>query len=196
MVSNAVGGSISVTAFLKVTETTATPQLKANGGSNGPFDFSILGEPGRLYRIQSSTHLVDWSEERSFPKEFVYHDTSLVRQRNGLVYNNQNVYSVPEASRQNSYRTTDYVPPLAACINNLAVIRFAKEIWALEIKANGNSVPTPGELAPYMDMKNGGPACPLSGSNGNFQVSYTINLLHMNPSCKISLAHLLEEPEF
>ncbi|PYK97291.1 MAG: hypothetical protein DME19_16820, partial [Verrucomicrobia bacterium] len=161
----------------------------------GQFDFSILGEPGRLYRIQSSTNLIDWSEEKSFPKEFIYYDTSSVR-RNGLVYNNQNVFSVPQSSLQRFYRTTDYVPPLAACINNLAAIRFAKEIWSLEDKQGGVGItPGPSEIVPY--LKNGGPACPLAGPGGTFQSSYGINQLSANPSCLISPgSHILEEPEY
>ncbi len=195
MVSNAVSGTISDTAILNVTEATASPQLTSIGNSNGQFDFSILGELGRLYRIQSSTNLVDWSEEKSFPMEFIYHDTGSVRQRNGLVYNNQNVFSVPQSSPQSFYRTTDYVPPLAGCINNLAVIRFAKEIWSHETKANGTYfTPALNEIAPY--MKNGGPVCPLAGTSGTFYSSYTVNQLYKNPSCIISSSHVLEEPEY
>src|SRR5256885_2201063 len=87
IVSNAVGGTVSGTVNLYVTEATAAPRLTSMGNSIGQFDFSILGEPGRLDRIQSSTNLVDWSEEKSFPKEFIYYGTSSGR-RNGLVYNN------------------------------------------------------------------------------------------------------------
>ena len=199
IVSNAVGGTISDTVNLYVTEATAAPRLTSMGNPIGQFDFSILGEPGRLYRIQSSTNLVDWFEEKSFPKEFIYYSTSSVR-RNGLVYSNQNVFSLPQSAPQRFYRTTDYFPPLAACINNLAVIRFAKEIWSLETKNAGTAgtigaTPAPGDLAPY--LKNGGPVCPLAGPGGTFQSSYRINQLSTNPSCMISpLNHILEEPEY
>ena len=194
IVSNAVGGTISDTVNLYVTEATATPRLTSMGNVIGQFDFSILGEPGRLYRIQSSTNLIDWSEEKSFPKEFIYYGSSSVRQRNGLVYNNQNVFSVPQSSPHRFYRTTDYVPPLAACINNLAAIRFAKEIWSLENKGLGTFGTTPdaSQIAPY--LKNGGPACPLAGPRGTFQVSYMIHQLSSNPSC--NFGHILEEPEY
>jgi len=180
---------------LYVTEATAAPRLTSMGNPIGQFDFSILGEPGRLYRIQSSTNLIDWSEEKSFPKEFIYYGTSSGR-RNGLVYNNQNVFSVPQSSMQRFYRTTDYVPPLAGCINNLGVIRFAKEIWSLENKAGGTfgATPAPSEIAPY--LKNGGPVCPLA-HGGSFDLSYTIGRLSVSPSCKISpFNHFLEEPEY
>jgi len=148
------------------------------------------------HRIQSSTNLIDWSEEKSFPKEFIYYDTSSVR-RNGLVYNNQNVFSVPQSSQQRFYRTTDYVPALAGCINNLAAIRFTKEIWSLENKQAGTfgATPAPSDLAPY--LKNGGPVCPLAGPGGTFQSSYGIARVYANPFCMISpLNHILEEPEY
>ena len=196
VVSNALGRTISDAVNLYVTEATAAPRLASMGNSIGQFDLSILGEPGGLYRILSSTNLVDWSEEKSFPKEFIFHDTSSVRQRKGLLYNNQNVFSVPQSSLQRFYRTTDYVPPLARCINNLAVIRFAKEIWSLETKQAGifGATPAPSDIAPY--LKNGGPVCPLAGTNGTFQSSYGINRLSANPFCMISVNHILEEPEY
>ncbi len=195
MVSNAVGGIISDTATLNVTEVTASPQLTPIGNPNGQFAFSILGELGRSYRIQSSTNLVDWLEEKSFPKEFIYKGTGMFRTRNGLVYNNQNIFSVSQAGSQKFYRTTDYVPPLAACINNLAKIRFAKEIWSLEKhQVSPFSTPTQNEIALY--LKHGGLACPLGGSNGTFQTSYIMGNTGENPKCMYSTNHVLEEPEY
>ena len=199
MVSNAVSGTISDTAILHVTEGTAAPQLTAMGSSNGQFAFRILGDPGRLYRIQSSTNLVNWFEESSFPKKFIYYDTSSFRQRNGVVYNHQDILSIPRSSQQSCYRTTDYVPPLARCINNLAVIRFAKEIWSLENNQLGGfgntyTVPSHSNIALY--MKNGGPSCPVGGPFGTFDSTYIINRLSANPFCTISLNHILEEPEY
>ncbi len=199
MVSNAVGGTISDIAILNVTETVTPPQLMAIGNSSGQFDFRILGDLGRLYRIQSSTNLINWFEEKSFPKEFIYYDTSSVRARNGVVYSDQDVLSVPQSSKQKFYRTTTYTPTNAVCINNLAQIRFAKEIWSLETKNPGMSggiwtVSYFGDIAGY--LKNGGPACPFGGPQGTLQTSYEINSLGENPRCKVSFDHVLEEPEF
>jgi hypothetical protein len=91
-------------------------------------------------------------------------------------------------------QTTDYVPPVAACINNLAQIRFAKEIWSLEHKQISWSTPTPSEIARY--LKHGGPACPLAGPNGTFENTYIIGALRANPVCMYSFSHVLEEPEY
>jgi hypothetical protein len=194
MVSNTVGGTLSDTAILNVTEAIIPPLLTSVGASNGQFRFGILGDLDGLHRIQSSTNLADWSEEESFPKQFIYYDGGSFRARNGVVYGNSNLFFVPQSWQHNFYRTTGYVPVLAACINNLAEIRFAKEIWSLESKNTGYSVPTPSEIGPY--LKNGGLVCPLAGSNGTFQSSYLIDRCAANPRCMISPAHILEEPEY
>ena len=65
IVSNAVGGAISDIAILNVTEGITSPQLTPVGSSYGQFSFGIWGDVGRLYRIQSSTNLVNWSEWRA-----------------------------------------------------------------------------------------------------------------------------------
>jgi len=196
VVSNTVGGAISDIAILNVTEGIASPRLAQMSASQGQFSFGISGDLGRLYRIQSSTNLVNWSEEKGVLKEFVCYDSGSVRARNGVVFDKPGLFAVPQASEQNFYRATDYVPSLAGCINNLAQIRFAKEIWSLENKqpAAFGSTPAQSDLAPY--FKNGGPICPLSGPSGSFQSSYRINPLYANPSCMISLNHILEEPEY
>jgi hypothetical protein len=136
---------------------------------------------------------VNWSQEKSFPQEFIYYETGTVRARNGLVYNNQNTFSAPQSAPQKFYRTTTYVPSLAACINNLAEIRFAKEVWTLENKKIGLGTPTQQDIAAY--LKPSGPACPLD-AGGSFQSSYIVSEIVANPRCMISTDHILEEPEY
>jgi hypothetical protein len=194
MISNAVGGTLSDSAFLNVTDGTTAPALTSTISTNGQFAFGINGESGRLYRLQSSSNLVSWSEEKSFPKEFIYYTSGSVRQRNGVVYASQNPLLVPQASQQNFYRTTNYAPPLAACINNLAVIRFAKESWALDTKTVGAFTPVLSDLNPYFNSSN--TTCPLGGSFATFASSYSINSVRANPSCQISTNHVLEQPEY
>jgi hypothetical protein len=194
MVSNAVTGTLSDTATLNVTEATASPQLTPIGNANGRFDFRIQGELGRLYRIQSSTNLVNWYEEKSFPEEFIFYGATLNRERNGLVYNYENVFSAPQSGSQKVYRTMDYVPPLAACINNLAEIRFAKEIWSLENRQLSWFTPTSSDVSQY--LKHGGSACPLGGPGGTLENSYIMGSVRANPVCRFSNNHVLEEPEY
>jgi hypothetical protein len=192
VVSNALNGIISDTAILKVTEATASPTLAPLGSANGQFRFGILGETGRLYLIQSSTNLVNWFEEKGFPKQFAYYDSEGVRARTGVVYQDGNPYSVRQASQQGYYRTIPYVPSLAACINNLAKIRFAKEIWSLETKKLGHYTPTSADILIYMKSV---PLCPSGGTNLVYDARYINNQLTANPLCQMSLSHLLEEPE-
>jgi hypothetical protein len=191
VVSNQTGGTVSDVATLKVTETAEPPQLMAIGSSAGGFEFKILGDVGRIYRIESSTNLTDWTEEQSFPAEFVYYDTA--RQKNGLVFSGTGRFSVPRSSQWKFYRATPYVPSDEVCINNLRVIRFAKEIWSLEYKRQASDSPLFSDLDPY--LKGGVSVCPLR-PDGFPDTSYLLGDLHTNPLCKLSPAHLLEEPEY
>ncbi|MDB6121758.1 MAG: Immunoglobulin I-set domain protein [Pedosphaera sp.] len=201
IVSNAVGGTISDVAVLKVTETISPPQLMFVGCSNGWYNFKILGDLGRLYRIESSTNLVNWSEEKSFPKDFIYPRSAYLvyfppRERNGMVYNDTNFFSVPQSMQQKFYRTTSYVAPNEICINNLNKIRCAKDFWALEYRASLTSTPDMEELNPY--IKNGVPFCPLDASKIPNN-SYSIGGITINPYCKLSFGdhiHVLEAPEY
>jgi hypothetical protein len=191
VVSNAVGGTISDVAILNVTETASPPQLLFFGCSNGWFNFKILGDLGRLYRIESSTNLVNWSEEKRFPRDFIYYGQD--RERHGIVYNNSNFFSVPQSSQQNFYRTTTYVASDEVCINNLNKIRFAKDIFCLEHRSALHSWPLIAELNPY--LRNGVPFCPLDSSS-NSANSYDTSEISQNPRCMISIMHVLEVPEY
>lgn len=193
VVSNALYGTVSDVSLLNVTNVAKPPHLISTGSAGGQFSFGISGDPGRLYRIQSSTNLVNWQEEKSFPQDFIFYNTGSSRERNGLVFNNHNSFSVSQPTQQRFYRTLNYVPPLAACINNLGKIRFAKELWSLETKHFGGTTPASSDITPY--LKTGTLYCPLDLAQ-NFQTSYLINQVSQNPQCQISTNHILEEPEY
>ncbi|EEF60288.1 hypothetical protein [Pedosphaera parvula] len=190
VVSNQIGGTISDVAVLKVTETANPPQLMAAGSSDTGFEFKILGDVGRIYRIESSTNLSNWTEENSFPKEFIYYGTD--RAKNGLVFSGANGFSVPKTSQRKFYRTTAYVPSNEMCINNLRKMRFAKELFSLVNKTPYYFNPTVSDLAPYF---RDGPFCPLD-VNQLTATSYNLNDENTVPTCKYSWVHLLEEPEY
>jgi hypothetical protein len=191
IVSNAFGGTLSEAAILKVAETVTPPQLMFVGTSNGMFNFKILGDLGRLYRVESSTDLVNWVEEKSFPGNFIY--PGQVREKNGLVYNDKSFFSVPQAEQGKFYRTTNYSPSNEICINNLGIIRCAKDFWAAEYGARPWFTAVLDNLAPY--LRNGVPLCPLDFTGFPY-FSYSLREINANPNCHLSLDHLLESPEY
>jgi hypothetical protein len=186
VVSNQAGGIVSEDAVLKVTETVEPPQLMAVGNSAGGFEFKILGDVGRIYRIESSTNLTDWTEEKSFPAEFVFYETA--RPKNGLVFSGTNRFSVPRSSQRKFYRATPYVPADEVCINNMRVLRFAKEIFAHQHYGYPYFV----DIRPYFNYPT--VFCPLDPKR-EVDVSYFFGDPAVNPVCWMSTAHLLEEPE-
>lgn len=194
VVSNAAGGVSSDVANLTVSETAKIPCLTSARGPDAQFGFTILGEIGRFYRVESSTNLIDWSEEKSFPQEFIYYDSPSSRARTGVVYNNGLPFFLPESSQQKCYRATLYTPVLPACINNLAQLRFAKELWSSQNDQLGRYIPTGIDIA--YNFKNAGlPCCPL-GEPGCFDCSYILQQVADNPICIISSSHRLEQPEY
>jgi hypothetical protein len=142
---------------------------------------------GRIYRIQSSTNLIDWTEEKSFPAEFVFYETA--RPKNGLVFSGTNRFSVPRSSQRKFYRATPYMPSDEVCINNLRVIRFAKEIFAHQYYGYPSFV----DIRPYFNYTT--VFCPLDTTR-EVEVSYFFGEPATNPVCWMSTAHLLEEPEY
>ncbi len=63
------------------------------------------------------------------------------------------------------------------CINNLRQLDGAKQQWALEHNQTAVAVPTPQDLAPYLNA-NALPSCPAGGA-------YTLNALNQSPTCSV-----------
>jgi prepilin-type N-terminal cleavage/methylation domain-containing protein len=74
----------------------------------------------------------------------------------------------------------------SACINNLRQIDGAKQTWALENRANQSTVPTIGNIQPYLGRGTAGtaPTCPADPQN-TFATSYSLNDLQTAPTCQI-----------
>jgi hypothetical protein len=198
VVSNGVAGIESDPVTLTVNDGSVPPQLIAVDDVNGQFRFRILGDPGRLYYLQTSADFVYWREERSFQRDPVFYPPSV--NQNGMLYNNQSIYSVTNFPLSGFYRMLNYVvqdPAMAGCFNNLAAIRFAKEAWALEYKKRvwpDTSTPTQSDIASY--LKAGVPSCPLAGCECP-EVSYDMDSLYGYPVCKIvPPLHVLIRPRF
>jgi hypothetical protein len=76
--------------------------------------------------------------------------------------------------------------PRSACLNNLRQINGAKEVWALETKADSNAVPAWENIQRYLGRGPQGeiPQCPQGGH-------YTIGNLQTAPTCSIK-GHVLD----
>lgn len=196
IVSNASGATLSETAVLNIAET-SPPQLISDSVSNGRFGFTILGQVGGYYRIQSSSNLTDWSDETSFPVDFDYFFSSGPRSRTAIVYNGQYTIQVPQSGSVKFYRAAPYVHTdanEAVCVNILAMTRFAKDLWGSELDQNGDSQPSSAGLPVY--MKNeviNGIGSSLCCPSGGFLV---IKSLGETPTCTFSSGHALNEPEY
>lgn len=73
------------------------------------------------------------------------------------------------------------------CINNLRLIDWAKQQWALEWRGGIGAPPTKEQIAPYLGRAANIDAvvCPAAGDSADFDSSYSINAITEMPSCKI-----------
>jgi type II secretory pathway pseudopilin PulG len=79
----------------------------------------------------------------------------------------------------------------STCLDNLRLLDWAKQQWALENKSAPTSTPTPAELMPYLGRGAGKlPICPADPSH-TFTSSYTMNDCSTAPACQIVASHAL-----
>jgi len=195
VLSNLTGVTTSTPAMLHVTTTSVAPTLAATSGTDpNSFAFTLAGEEGRYYRIESSADLLNWSNETSFssvPVALRYPPEGAPK--GSVVFNATSncSFSIPRGANARFLRASVYFPPDQICINHLKQIRFAKELWLRSVWPQPrNAVPAPSELSPEtLQLR-----CSLSGPAGNIYSCYTVNDVLENPQCKISYAHVLEEP--
>jgi hypothetical protein len=129
IVSNSAGlSTINQPATLIVSQSNVPSYLAAGGLLSNSLVFSLTGENGRSYRIQSSTNLANWVSDLDFPiGPFITNTTSVVINTNSPL-----VLMVTNNSASKFFRATPYVvndPDAAICINNLREIRVAKLLW-------------------------------------------------------------------
>jgi hypothetical protein len=184
VVSNGLAAKLSESANLNISKTDVRPVLNAIGSNqSGLFQLGLTGEPGRYYRIEASTNLLDWSAEPSIPLEFLSaygsQFTSVFFSANGF-----SVLGLPLNTDQRFFRASRYSPANEICNNNLRRIRLAKEAWARENRKGTADTPADTDLFPhYLGQK---PACPEGGI-------YWLNAVDWAPTCTIS-NHMLEVP--
>lgn len=192
IVSNATGVSTSAPARLNVTATALRPLLGATGPADGrSFAFNLKGESGRYYRIESSSDLVNWNPENSFPSRSPV-ITGVTTYGSVIFAPGSNcVLNLPLGTGAKFFRASIYTPVNEICNNHLKQIRLAKDLWMRDTNQSWNANPTEGDLLPYcahLDSL----SCPLVG--GTLGSSYTLNDVIVDPNCKVLPSHSLEEP--
>ena len=201
IVSNSAGATNSDPAMLSVSQSNVPILLAVTGLTSNSLAFSLTGENGRSYRIESSPDLVNWARDVEFDLEPVTPDTTSV------VFNPNSPLDLTVSNNSNNrfFRAEPYVvssfagdPPSAAdeCVNHLEQIRIAKLLWQRDYD-NAPIIPyaTPwaAGLIPYFP-RHQAPYCP-DNINQIFASSYQINDLLTEPACYIVPSyHILEEP--
>lgn len=185
VISNATGVCTSEVANLYVTLADVRPALGMfTLAASNRFEFTLNGEIGRYYRIESSTNLVDWSPEKTFPmRSTPFPDgllTSVVFCSNGVAR-----FSVPAGTNRKFVRAARYFAPNEICNLNLKQIRFAKALYARDYFRISTEYTLDRDIVPY--MRYGKWLCPLGG------VNYTGGPHSALPTCSFP-GHVLEEP--
>jgi hypothetical protein len=183
VISNHTGIATSEVARLYVNSGELRPRLAPFGPSLAhTLAFSVEGETGRCYRIEASSNLFAWSEEKVFPMLpwVLSNSTSLIVTTNGSAS-----ISVPANFNPKFIRASRYFSSNEICNLYLKELRFARDLWARDINAYLDYTPRTIDLQPY--YKNGRlDYCPLGGS-------YRANSLRVLPECSTP-GHILEEP--
>ena len=176
----------SVVAHLTVVETNNPPEIKSPGASpEGNFVFRLNGDPGRSYRIESSTNLADWSPEMSFLNGY----ENFTPRFGNVVFNTNGagVFSVPLTPTNRFVRVLIYRPLNEICNGNLKAIRFAKEDWAINAEKGLDENFDLDDITLAYYFRGMMPVCPEGGI-------YTPGKVGQRPTCSVP-GHVLEEPQ-
>ncbi len=191
-VSNSTGTITSQPASLAVNSNIISPLLNVlSPPAANSFGFTLGGETGRYYRIESSTDLASWLPEASFAfTEPNTHDQFGSTPLTSVVYNTISPISlvVPQNMASKFVRASAYVAPNEICNNNLKQIQFAKQLWARNTFVAPNALPAEDDLLPYLptNFSFEGGSCPSGGF-------YSINA-YRAPTTSSVPGHVLEEP--
>jgi hypothetical protein len=161
VVTSPTGSSTSRVARLEVPQSASGPGLSAFSSSSNQFAFAVQGQKGRLYRIETSTNLVNWQQATNF---------SQMRSSKGLLMtsviyatNDAAALVVPAKSQRLYVRASHYAPSNEVCNLNLKRLRVAKSIWALENKKTSTDSPTDTDILGLLDLPKSQMLCPQGG---------------------------------
>jgi hypothetical protein len=196
-VSNSTGMIVAGPANLILNSHPFPPGLDtAVSNSSNSFAFTLCGERGRYYRVESSTNLAAWRSESSFPLSLpiLIYPPNATPYRSVIYNANSNIgLSIPRSASAEFVRASVYSAPDEVCNNNLKQIKFAVELWARSGKGRSRLAAVPmTDLQPYCpDIA--GFKCPMGGTF--FYDSYIINDVLTDPRCMRGSTHVLEEPK-
>jgi hypothetical protein len=195
-VSNSTGMIVAGPANLVLSSHPCPPRLDAAvSNSSNSFTFTLCGEPGRYYRVESSTNLATWRSESSFPLSLpvLIYPPNATPYRS-VIYNADSNISlcIPRSASAEFVRVSVYSAPDEVCNNNLKQIKFAVELWARSGKGYSRFAAVPMTyLQPYCpDIASF--KCPVGGTF--FYDSYVVNDVLTDPRCMRVSTHVLEEP--
>jgi hypothetical protein len=185
VVSNATGISTSLVAHLWVTQDEVAPSVNAMGvNPSSGFQFTLQGEAGRFYRIETSANLRDWRAEPSFPWDTRIDSYPYTRPLTSIVYptNLPAVFSIPATNTTRFLRVARYSPSNEVCNLFLEQIQHAKRVWARE---TGHTLMDYAGDVDIFKVPDAKPVCPAGGF-------YSPGYIGRSPIC--TYGHVLEEP--
>jgi len=190
VLSNATGTITSPTAALTVSSNVVSPALNVPfPPTSDGFGFTLDGQIGGYYRVESSTDLANWLPEVSFTFSQPFtHDSLGSSKFTSVVYNTNSLISlvVPQNTASKFVRASVYVAPNEICNNNLKQIQFAKQLWARNTFVARYSLPMRTDLSPYLPTNfSFYSSCPSGGY-------YSIDTYRTPPTCSVP-GHVLEE---
>jgi hypothetical protein len=196
VVSNATGATTAGPANLILNANPLPPRLVAEvPNTRTNFAFTLIGEPGRYYRIESSTNLVNWRRESSFPSSLpiLVFPPDATRYRSVIYSTNSSTFlSIPKGTNAIFVRASGYFPPDEVCNNNLKQIKSA-----IELRARSGAAWSRESSVIWTDLQSiyppiAGLKCPAGGET--VWDSYGTHRVCDDPFCMKAPAHVLEEP--
>jgi hypothetical protein len=186
IITNAAGAVTSQVATLWITPNDSTPALNtAAASTNNEFEFSLLGDIGRRYRILSSTNLGSWLPEVSFPTRspvgYPPVTTSVI-----LDWSGADGFALPLTAPLKMVRASTYHAQNEVCNNHLKQIRFAQLLDAYDNDLQFEAAVLAYQIEPYFK----GGTIPVCPAGGYYYVGY---IILAPPTCNIA-GHILEEP--
>ncbi len=164
--SNAGGVIASAAAMLTLIETNPIPQLAALAPT-GPalISFSLTGETGRWYKIESSSDVTNW------PSPWFYYT-------NGspfwvLYTNTFGTHSMPKLGPNHQFVRASLNVPTDVCIGQMKQMRWAEYMFGIESRQPVSSPFTLVNLKPYLPLAYGG-GINICSENGFYSTPATI----------------------